>query len=150
MDVRREHLQRAAAERTRTARAVLTGVNGGAPQTACYLMHTGLECALKLRLLKQSRVVSSEALRSRLKPDVFERLFQSRHGHDLETLASHATLPRWLEARRQRDLIRGRVWGRMADSSRPYSLRYGVEGVPLKDAEAELTLGESLVSLLLE
>jgi len=150
MDVGKKHLEKAARERTRTARELLGPTGNKAPLTACYLMHTGMQCALKFRLLIQYGVTTTQKLRSRLPPEVFERLFQSRHGHDLMTLSDYAKLRRLLDARQMRSLIQGRVWKRMAEPSRPYSLRYGVESVPVGNAQDEVALGELLIKLLLE
>lgn len=148
MNVRTEHLERSASDRARAAEVVL-GERAGQPQTACYLLHTGIECALKLRLLKKSRAPDTATLMRLWTKDDFERLFRSRFGHSIALLADQSGLLRLLTASRQEGLLRQPGWSRMIAPDRPYSLRYGAEAVSREQAVQEVALGKQLIGLIL-
>lgn len=148
MNLRKDQISKAARRRAEGARR-LHGDHSGDPQLACYLLHISLECAFKLLLLHRWRAADLEGLRRVLPPDDFKRLFETRRGHDLRSLAEYVSLERFLVARDHRRLAPD-IWKRITHDDRPYSLRYGTEAVSRKEADEELALVEPLVSLIVE
>lgn len=147
MNLWREQLSKAARMRTSGARKLL-GNEGGDPQLACYLLHVSLECALKLRILRINNKKDLESLKHVMPVDDYRRLFQSSDGHNMEILAVHSSLRRFLAARQQSALLDQDAWRRIVAGARPYSLRYGAETVERKHASEEFAVVTTIVDLI--
>jgi hypothetical protein len=141
--------KRVVSERKRSARL--------RAQLAAYLVQVGLECWLKARILAmhlgREKVPAVRTYRERFGvPDRDGRkrsvLFDSAEGHGLALLARSAELERLLCAHGQpRTLMSDRIWGRMTNGERPYSLRYGAESILPDDARAELGRAQVIENL---
>ncbi len=149
LNVRLEQLRLAARVRSRAAGEVLaTQPTDGRPQRACYLMHVALECSLKARILYIAGTATLEQLRRVVPEEDFRPLFEGRSGHLLGTLAERVTLRRLLEAEQKVHLLQRRPWTAMCGADRPYSLRYGCEGLSRERAEDELATGAAIVDII--
>jgi hypothetical protein len=145
MEMRRKQFQVAGRMRINVASDVVGG-KGERPQVAAYLVHVGLECWLKARIMDMLGIETLSDLKKK-RPRVADRLFAGVSGHDLDELAKQAALPRLLAAKGAADVI-GDVWLRMCGTERPYSLRYGAASVDRKQAEAELKVAQRVQDVL--
>jgi hypothetical protein len=143
-----EHFRRSARTKRDAARDLVKGTRKhSAP--AVYLSHVTLECAIKLRILRQSGVTHINDLKRLLPEQIFNALFNGATGHDLHHLAKTASIDRFLEAGGNKSLLKQPEWGAMA-GERPYSLRYGTESVGDADAQRQVAFAAKLADLILE
>jgi hypothetical protein len=151
VDPDEKQLATAARLRLAAARQVVDPAHAPKPQDACYLVHVAIECALKRRILQLNpRANRISQLKALLGDDDYQQLFASKEGHNLALLIEKSATRRLLQAQRQEQLLGGVHWKRMCDKLRPYSLRYGTESISCSDADDALTLGSTLISLVLE
>ncbi len=132
------------------AAGALLRMNGGRPRETAYLVHVGVECALKARILVRARATSVTDLRRLLPEDDWNELFRGSSGHDLGALAKKACLKMLLVNEDRESLLSAAAWARMTSADRPYSLRYGAIVVPLRDATEELEVGGTIVRMVEE
>lgn len=118
------------------------------PGPAAYLAHVALECALKLRILRNNNARHADELREKLPERSFNELFTGAKGHDLHHLAGTASIKRCLAANGEADLLKRPEWQAMG-GARPYSLRYGIERVSTSDAQRQVRFADRLAALIL-
>lgn len=116
------------------------------PSSAAYLAQVALECAMKARLLFRGNFPSAERL-SLKHPKVYEELFRSRKGHDVNRLATELRLKGLLETQGS-PLANDACWNRVCSSERPYSLRYGAEHLSSVEAREDVDRASSVVEAL--
>jgi hypothetical protein len=116
------------------------------PGSAAYLAHVALECAIKARILCRGNCYDTEDLKKK-QPKVFQALFASKQGHDLEMLAAKIRLEEVLKTEGQawRDDL---CWRRMSSPDRPYTLRYGAERIREAEAREDVTRTRDLLGVL--
>ena len=115
---------------------------------ALYLSHVTLECAFKLRILRQNNANHINDLSKRMPKKAFESLFHGSTGHDLHHLAIAASIKRFLEANGNGHLLNQPEWQAMA-GERPYSIRYGTESVDFINAKRQVDFAIQLTDLIL-
>lgn len=136
------------------ARCILQGdspvsgpVPAMAPASASYLAHVGLECALKARILEKGGCASVDEL-TKKHPKVYDPLFTTKQGHDLDKLARDLGVEGLF-----RTLGKGwredECWKRLSSSKRPYSLRYGAEDLDDAAVAEDVARCAELVEVLL-
>lgn len=114
--------------------------------SAAYLAHVSVECAIKARLLSRGGFACAEDLEKK-QPQIYSTLFRSKSGHDLQKLADHLGIKRFLESN-GKTWLDDDCWKRMVSPARPYSLRYGIERITLGAAEEEIKRATELVAVL--
>ncbi len=119
------------------------------PVPAVYLAHVALECALKRRILIRNKAVHIGDLKRYLPQREFEALFSGTAGHDLHRLQATAGLRRYLIACGHESLLENDAWLNMG-GQRPYSLRYGIEAVTVRDAKSQVRFAAKLADLILQ
>jgi hypothetical protein len=115
--------------------------------SACYLVQVALECGLKARILEKGGC-STVAELKRKQPKVYDPLFVTKQGHDLDKLAKQLGLDR-LMATMGKGWREDACWQRLTSSERPFSLRYGTEDVDDAAATEEIERCDELLSVLL-
>lgn len=111
---------------------------------ACYLLHVALECHIKAYLLTNFQGSIRNFQLSN--PELYSKIFRSKDGHDLAKLLDVANLKRRLAAFGRANPCIGSAWGRVSNSERPYSLRYGFEPLNKAQAKEEIELGRAIAS----
>lgn len=84
----------------------------------------------------------------RKQPKVYDPLFVTKQGHDLDKLAKQLGVER-LMATEGRGWREDGCWERLTSAERPFSLRYGTEDVDAAAATEEVDRGAELLSVLL-
>jgi len=115
--------------------------------SACYLVQVALECGIKARILERGGCTSVEELK-RKQPKVYDPLFVTKQGHDLDKLAKQLGVDR-LMATMGRGWREDDCWQRLTSSERPFSLRYGTENIDDAVATEEVERCAELLSVLL-
>jgi len=106
------------------------------PSSATYLAQVALECAIKARILWRYGFDSAAKLKS-AQPTVHERLFKSKHGHNITELAAELRLKEVVAAE-GKALADDACWRRLCSSERPYTLRYGAADLDEADAREDI------------
>lgn len=115
--------------------------------SASYLVQVALECGFKARILAMAGCESVEDLRRR-HPKVYDPLFVTKQGHDLDKLAKQLGVER-LMATMGKGWREDDCWQRITSSERPFSLRYGTEDVDEAAATDEVDRCADLLAVLL-
>lgn len=147
-----ERLRRSGRSHLASAHHVLSKATGRArsdvvPVSAAYLVHVGLECVLKARLLYRGGCASAEDLKRKL-PKVYDAYFRGSRGHKLDTLAQDLNLPRLMQTE-GKPWVEDECWTRLGDTQRPYSLRYGSEDVDATSVAQELQRADEITEAVL-
>jgi hypothetical protein len=144
IDATRMQLAKAARQRIEAAYHLCPSNGASRPSVSAYLAHVGLECLLKAWLLYKNNASDTRQFRNRIPEAEADQLFSGK-GHDLKMLAEKALLKRHLTASDEEELLRHPAWARLAATSRPYDVRYGIATVPVSQAREEVQIAMSIL-----
>jgi hypothetical protein len=122
--------------------------NATKPIPAAYLAQIALECAFKARILGLYHCSRLSTFKDK-HPDLWDKIFKGKNGHDLGGLSQEAVWPRLCITLGKESPLTGNVWNRIKskEPERPYSLRYGMENLSLPEAQEELDLCDIVLAM---